>query len=168
MMVKTITVKGEPAGVKDKCNLKASQRLNTGDLIYPYLVGLFEADGWFSLSKKGKYLTYELGIELSIRDIQLIYRIKDILGVGTVHFRRNKDRAETVFFRIRNKNHLMDIIIPIFDKYPFISNKQYDYLRFKQALLSNLVYSKDLMQYTRNDITLNSVETIVNLDYFPA
>lgn len=171
MMVKIITAKGESAGVKDISSLKASQRLNTGDLIYPYLVGLFEADGWFSLSKKGKYLTYELGIELSIRDTQLIYKIKDILGLGTVRFRRCQDRPEMVIFRIRNKNHLMNYILPIFDKYPFISNKQYDYLRFKHALLSGLIYSKDLIEYTKGastlKIALNSIETIVNLDYFP-
>ena len=32
------------------------------------LVGLFEGDGYFTITKKkkGKYITYELGIELSI------------------------------------------------------------------------------------------------------
>ena len=29
------------------------------------------------------------------------------------------------------------------------SNKQYDYLRFKDALLSGIIYSKDLPEYTR-------------------
>jgi len=53
--------------------LSAFQRLESGNFIYPYLVGLIEGDGWFSVSKKGKYIMFELGIGLSIRDIQLIY-----------------------------------------------------------------------------------------------
>lgn len=41
-----------------------------------------------------------------------------------------------VSLRIRNKNHLKNFLLPIFDKYPMFSNKQYDYLRFKDALLN--------------------------------
>lgn len=168
LMVKIITTWGESAGVRDISTLEASQRLNTGNLTYAYLVGLFEADGWFSVSKKGKYLTYELGIELSIRDVQLIYKIKHLLGIGVVCFRTDKNRPETVLLRVRNKNHLINFIIPIFDKYPFISNKQYDYIRFKNALLSGIMYSEQLSEYTRPNNPLNSVEGILKLGYFPA
>lgn len=168
LKVKIIATKGESAEVK-KINFdEASQRLNTGNLIYAYLVGLFEADGWFSLARKGKYLGYELGIELSIRDVQLIYKIKKLLGVGTVHFRKSNNRPETVIFRVRNKNNLINIVIPIFDMYPFISNKQYDYIRFKNALIEGLIYSKDLTDYIREDTILNCLEVILKLDYFPA
>ncbi len=127
---------------------------------------MFEGDGWFSISKKGKYLTYEFGIELSIRDIQLIYKIKNLLAVGVVCFRKSNARAETVFLRVRNKNHLINFIFPILDRYPFISNKQYDYIRFKNALLSGIIYSEQLPKYIRPVNPLNSIETIINLDYF--
>src|SRR5439155_21347393 len=119
----------QPAGVRSISTSEASQRLHAGDLIYAYLVGLFEGDGFFSIGKKGKYLTYELGIELSIRDVQLIYKIKSLLGVGVVSFRKRGD-IEMVSLRIRNKNHLKLFILPIFDKYSMFSNKQLDYLRF--------------------------------------
>ena len=59
-------------------NYEAIQRLNAGNLNFPYLVGLIEGDGWFSITKNGKYLKYEFGIELSIRDIQLLYKIKNL------------------------------------------------------------------------------------------
>jgi ubiquinol-cytochrome c reductase cytochrome b subunit len=146
-------------------------------------VGLIEGDGWFSVSKKGKYVLYELGLELSIKDIQLIYKIKKLLGVGTVYFRNkavrtelksqdllNKSDIETnrnnVVFRIRNKSHLKEIIVPIFDKYPLLTNKQHDYIRFRTGLLSNIIYSKDLIPYTRSEIPINSVESILNASYF--
>ncbi|OCK86503.1 LAGLIDADG endonuclease [Cenococcum geophilum 1.58] len=115
----------KPAEVRSLHTLEASQRLHAGDLIYAYLVGLFEGDGFFSITKKGKYLT----------DVQLIYKIKKILGIGVVSF-RNRNGIEMVSLRIKNKNHLKNIIIPMFDKYPMFSNKQYDYLRFRDGLIT--------------------------------
>jgi ubiquinol-cytochrome c reductase cytochrome b subunit len=155
------------AGVRSISTSEASQRLDAGDLTYAYLVGLFEGDGFFSITKNGKYLTYVLGIELSIRDVQLIYKIKNLLGVGVVSFRK-RDNIEMVTLRIRNKDDLKKFIIPIFDKYPMFSNKQYDYLRFKNALLSGIIYSSDLPEYSRSNESLNTVESIINTSYFPA
>lgn len=168
-------------------DLNFSQRLESGDFIYPYLVGLIEGDGWFSISKKGKYIMYEFGIEVSIRDIQLIYKIKKLLGVGTVYIRNksnsNKKNSEdlnvessllsknvrnNVIFRIRNKSHLKSIIIPIFDKFPMFTNKQYDYIRFRSLLLSNTIYSKELLTYIRPTISSNNLENILSTSYFPA
>ena len=155
------------AGVRCISTSEASQRLNTGDLSYAYLVGLFEGDGFFAITKNGKYLTYVLGIELSIRDAKLIYKLKSLLGVGVVSTRKRGD-IEMISLRIRNKNHLINFILPIFDKYPMFSNKQYDYLRFRNALLSGKIYSKDLPEYTRSNEPLNNVNSIISADYFPA
>ena len=148
-------------------NSKSLESSKAYNLIYAYLVGLFEGDGFFTITKNGEYLKYELGIELSIRDVQLIYKIKDLLGVGKVGFRKRKD-VEMVSLRIRNKDHLKKYIIPIFDKYPMFSNKQYDYLRFRSCLISNIIYYDDIPEYTRNTKPLNTIESIVNAHYFPA
>jgi hypothetical protein len=155
------------AGVRSISTFESSQRLHAGDLTQAYLVGLFEGDGFISISKKGKYLTYELGIELSIRDVQLIYKLKRLLGVGVLSFRKI-DTIEMVTLRIRDKDHLKKIILPIFDKYPMFSNKQYDYLRFRDALLSGIIYSADLPEYSRSNEPLNTVDSIINTFYFPA
>lgn len=157
----------QSAGVRSIHTSEASQRLHAEDLRYAYLVGLFEGDGYFTITKKGKNLTYELGIELSIKDVQLIYKIKALLGIGVVSFRKINE-IEKVTLRIRDKNHLKNFIIPIFDKYPMFSNKQYDYLRFKSALLSGIIYSQDLPEYTRSSEPLNSIESIMDKSYFPA
>ena len=155
------------AGVRSIHTSQASQRLHAEDLTYAYLVGLIEGDGYFSVTEKGKYLTYELGIELSIKDVQLIYKIKSLLGIGVVSFRK-RNEIEMVTLRIRDKNHLKKFIIPIFDKYPMFSNKQYDYLRFKDALFSNIIYAQDLAEYTRGKDCLNSIKSIIDKTYFPA
>lgn len=166
--VKKPITRGQLAGIRNKSYFEVSQRLYTGDLSLVYLVGLIEGDGWFSVTKKGEYLLYEFGIELNIRDVQLIYKIKDLLGVGVVSFRKTQNRPETVIFRIRNKSHLIDVILPIFDKYPLISNKQYDYLRFRSALLSGVKFYKDLPLYVRPQTPLNSLESILNKPYLSA
>ena len=44
-------------------NFEAIQRLNAGDLVFAYLVGLIEGDGWFSVAKNGKYVKYELELK---------------------------------------------------------------------------------------------------------
>lgn len=154
-IVKKLILRRQSAGI----NKMVPQRLNTENLIFAYLVGLIEADGWFCISKKGKYLLYEFGIELNIRDIQLLYKIKTLLGVGNITILKNKN---IVRYNIRNKKHLLDIIIPIFDKYPMLSNKQYDYLNFKENLMNNIIYSKDYKNY--NHYNLETID--INKNYF--
>jgi hypothetical protein len=165
--VKKPKSRGQSAGVKELSTLEASQRLNAENLIYAYLVGLFESDGFITVSKKGKYFQCEIGIELSIRDVKLIYKIKKILGIGIVGF-RERDGNSMVYLRVRNKKHLIDTILPIFDTYPLFSNKQYDYLRLRDVILSNAVFYDDLPVYTRPNIPFNSVESIINAPYFSA
>lgn len=104
--VKTAKTWRKPVGVRSLHTSVASQRLHAGDLMYAYLVGLFEGDGYYNVSKKGKYFQCELGIELSIKDVQLIYKIKDLLGVGVVGFRERKGGISMVSFRVRKKDHL--------------------------------------------------------------
>src|ERR1700738_2676511 len=152
---------------------------------------------------------YEFGIKMSIRDIQLIYKIKKYLGVGTVYIRNkskgsenldiessllSKNLRNNVIFRVRNKSHLKNIILPIFDKYPMFTNKQHDYIKFRSALLSNIKYSNELLPYIRPNSSSpppteegcscsrftypvldrrngkfdNKIESILNTSYFPA
>lgn len=163
--------------LKNKFN-NVTQRLNARNLYVfknkinsindfsAYFVGLIEGDGWFSVSKKGKYVMYECGIEMNIRDVQLIYKIKKVLNVGVISFKKNLT-SEKVVYRIRNKQHLIDIILPIFDTYPMLSNKQYDYLRFRKLLIKKIRYYKDIDQdYIRELKPINNIEQILTCDYF--
>jgi len=143
---------------------------NVRGLSYAYLIGLIEGEGWTSISKKGKYLIYEIGLEMNIRDIQLLYKIKNALGVGKIKFKVRKDinnnDITSAIYKIRSKKHLKEIIIPIFDKYPFLTNKQYDYLRFKEALLNDIKFYEDLPKYKCPQESFNSVDNILKTSYF--
>jgi LAGLIDADG endonuclease len=167
MDVKKPKSRGQSAGVRELSTFEASQRLNAENLNYAYLVGLFEGDGFFTVSKKGIYFQCELGIELSIRDVKLIYKIKDLLGVGTIGFRIRKGNS-MVYLRVRKKDHLINKVLPIFDKYPLLSNKQYDYLRLRDVILSNAIFYESIPIYIRPNLPYNSIESIINTSYFSA
>ena len=87
------------------------------------------------------------------------------MGVGTIDIRERNQR-KTCLYRIRNKSHLKSIVLPIFDKYPMFSNKQYDYLMFKDLLLNELHFSKDLSNYVRPIDPLNSIDSILEKSHF--
>lgn len=158
---KTPILKRKTIGLR-QIHLTALQRLNAEDMAW--LVGLVEGDGWFSITKNGKYCKYEFGIELHERDIQMLYKIKKALGVGTISLKKDQNK---VSFRIRKKPHLKEVILPIFDKYPMISTKHLKYLRFRLNLLNNILYYENLMDYNPTDLTLyNNVDNLIKLDYF--
>jgi ubiquinol-cytochrome c reductase cytochrome b subunit len=107
---------------------------------------------------------------MNIRDIQLLYKIKSTLGVGNIRtiIRKgnNNNTINLVRYNIRNKKHLKEIIIPILDKYPMLTNKQYDFLRFREALLNNIIFFNDLPLYSRPKEPINSVVNILKTSYF--
>jgi hypothetical protein len=71
--------------------------------------------------------------------LRVLYYVKKQLGIGSV----TKDNTKGQFF-IRNKKSIDTIILPIFDKYPLLTSKYFDYLRFKKALnvLNNVSLTK--------------------------
>lgn len=140
----------------------ASQRLHAKDLAW--LVGFVEGDGWFSVNKNGHYCKYEFGIELSKKDIKLLYKIKTLLGVGSVHIRESN---LNVTFKISSKIHLKNIILPIFDTYPMFTAKHWDYIYFRNNLLADVVLYNNLNPYLRpNHTPFTSIVDILSSPYF--
>jgi len=129
-----------------------------------WLVGFVEGDGWFSITQNGNYCKYEFGIEVSKRDIQLLYKIKEMLGVGIVQIRKSNENA---IFRIRSKIHLKNILFPIFDSYPMFTAKYWDYIYFKKNLLDNVILYKEFKEYSRPNYTpFESINNILSSSYF--
>jgi hypothetical protein len=66
--------------------------------------------------------------------------IKKELGVGSI----TKDGNKLQFF-IRDRKKIESVLIPIFDKYPLLTTKYFDYIKFKKALsiLNNTEFTKE-------------------------
>jgi Cytochrome b/b6/petB/LAGLIDADG endonuclease len=139
--VKILCTQAKPAGT-----LSVLQRLNAEDLAW--FVGFVEGDGSFSVNKNGKYLKYEFAIELSRVDIQLLHKIKSLLGVGNITT-RTRNKIEFGRFKISSKDHLKNIIAPIFTTYPMLTSKQHDFLHMRDCLEKNITYYEDLPKYER-------------------
>ena len=109
----------------------------TEDSDHQWLVGLVDGDGSFSFLKSNNKWTLNFKIGQSVYNIRLLYHVKSIIGVGKVSISNND--AE---FRIRKLDHIIKYVIPIFDKYPLLTSKYYDYNIFKQA--ANVIVSETL------------------------
>ena len=92
-------------------------------------VGVTDGDGNFSINYSNGKWGLSFKIAQSRYNLRLLYYIKKELGVGSV----TKDNNKGQFF-IRDRKHIEDIILPIFDKYPLLTSKYFDYSRFKEAL----------------------------------
>ena len=75
-----------------------------------WLTGFIDAKGNFQVFLDRHYLRVIFRINLHIDDIDVLYRIKEILGVGTV--RINKNRS---VYSIGNVNDLVTVLLPLLD-----------------------------------------------------
>ena len=104
--------------------------------IEEWLVGITDGNGTFNIYTNliNKKVIFTFKISLMLKNAQLLYKIKSYLGVGTITYEKNNN---IVSYLIRDKKQLIDIIIPIFDKYPLLTTKRFNYLKFKKSLLIN-------------------------------
>lgn len=111
-----------------------SGTLKNSTNFYEWLVGFTDGDGTFHFSKTKKGIwSFTFKIGQSNYNLRLLYFIKSKLGVGSVSLPNSKDN--TAEFRIRNIQHIIEYILPIFDKYPLLTSKYFHYSLFKKAIL---------------------------------
>lgn len=123
-----------------------------------WLVGLTDGDGTFHISHhNGKWgLVYKIG---QFRyNLRLIFYVKKFLGVGSI----TKYGTKGQFF-IRDRKKLAEIIFPIFDKYPLLTSKRFDYIKLKEAY--QILENSNLSILERNDQLLKLKEKTLPLYY---
>lgn len=122
------------------------QRLNVEDSdkiwFEQWLVGVTDGDGSFSIIRQPKggdkfNLVFKIG--QSPYNLRLLYYIKKQLNVGSVYV-----EGDNGHYRIRDRKIINQVIFPIFDKYPLLTTKYFNYIKFKQAyqILENKELSK--------------------------
>jgi len=128
--------------------INRSNILSNKSNFHQWLVGFVDGDGSFTItyqkSKTGK-LKWNLFFKISQSNynLRVLYYIKKELGYGTVQLETKTNMAD---FRIRNRDIIKKIIFPIFDKYPLLTSKYYEYSKLKKAyeILENTSLSIDI------------------------
>ena len=115
-------------------NAFSSGIVNNSTNFKEWLIGITDGDGtfYFAKTKKGIW-TFSFQIGQSNYNLRLLYYIKSMLGVGSVSATDAKDN--TAHYRVRNIQHIIQYILPIFDAYPLLTSKYFNYDLFKKAIL---------------------------------
>ena len=102
-----------------------------------WIAGFVDGEGTFyvGINKNdtmaiGYQVLPEFRIVQHKRDIQLLYALKKFFGVGVVRV-NHEDRYE---LRIRSLDHLDKIIIPFFDTNQLLTQKKFDFIKFKRII----------------------------------
>ena len=123
------------------------------DLFYQWLVGFTDGDGSFSIIRQNNSwsLTYKLG--QSTYNLRILYFIKKQLKAGKIYVEKD---GKIAHFRIRDLQSLNKIIFPIFDRYPLLTSKHFNYIKFKKAynILTNNKLSMEEKDKLINEINL--------------
>lgn len=151
--VKMCTSRRQYAWLENKGLFSIHQRLNEERLndknkicFKQWLVGFTDGDGNFSITHQGDKWGLSYKLSQSRYNLRVLYYIKKELGVGSV----TKDNTKGQFF-IRDRKALETIILPLFDKYPLLTSKYFDYAKLKKAL------------HVLNDLGLSKVEKNIKL-----
>ena len=98
----------------------------------PSVIVFHKQNGSTSLTERALHLKWVLGfqIALSSYNYRALAYIKTQLGIGIIG---SDSSSNMIQYRIRNRGHLSSHIFPIFDRFPMISAKHFDFLRVKEA-----------------------------------
>lgn len=123
-----------------------------------WLVGFTDGDGNFSITNQGDKWGLSFKLVQSGYNIRVLNYVKKELGVGSI----TKDGTKVQYF-IRNRKQIESILIPIFEKYPLLTSKYFDYVRFKRAL--DLLNDESLTKEMKNDMLMKLKNLTKPLDY---
>jgi hypothetical protein len=160
LAVKMFSTRGQSAWDKLNYSTLSHQRLNVMQLknkeFLQWLVGMTDGDGSFSVLRQNDKWTLTFKITQSTYNLRALYYIKQQLGVGSVSVESNRDQGS---FRIRDRKQLANIIFPIFDQYPLLTTKYFNYAKFKQAYV--ILEDSKLTKSERNTL----IETLLLTKY---
>lgn len=116
---------------------KYSTSINKDNNLDPYWVtGFTDAEGCFSviISKRSNLnwrVQASFEINLHIKDIEILYLIKNFFGVGSINSR--KKRCNCVY-RVTKIEDLIKVIITHFIKYPLLTQKYADFFIWSKVI----------------------------------
>ncbi|RIB06820.1 homing endonuclease [Gigaspora rosea] len=109
--------------------LPKKNRSDSRDWFEKWLVGFTDGAGSFVIKGVGSHLILSFEIMQSTRNLRILHYIRREIGCGKIFSHAGGSKL-----RIINNKHLKNLIFPIFDQYPLLTSKYYDYIKFKKAL----------------------------------
>lgn len=82
------------------------------------------------------------------------------MGVGSIYIEKD---GKSGHFRIRDLNTITKIIIPIFDKYPLLTSKYFNYLKFKKV--HAILHNNSITNTEKNTLINELINTKMPLNY---
>lgn len=138
--------------------ISSHQRLNvkqpTNDWFKQWLVGFTDGDGSFSVLKQGDKWSLIFKISQNTYNLRVLHYIKKELGAGSIFVESKNDMAH---FRIRDLKVINERIFPIFDKYPLLTTKYFNYNIFKEAY--RILDNKNLTKLEKSNLLENLLLT---------
>jgi hypothetical protein len=103
-----------------------------------WVVGFVDGEGCFHVSVN-QHMEMAAGVEVlpeftviqHKRDIKILYALKAYFGCGVVR----TNHGDRMVFRVRGLDHLLERIVPFFEKHTLKTKKQIDFLKFRRVLL---------------------------------
>ena len=100
-----------------------------------YIAGYVDGEGCFSVSvqrnpscRVGFQLVPEFHVSQNGDRAQVLGLIRERFGCGSIRPNSKRDRA--LVFVVRNRGHLLERVIPFFERNPLLSSKQADFEKF--------------------------------------
>jgi hypothetical protein len=138
--------------------VSSHQRLNVeqpkNDWFEQWLVGFTDGDGSFSVLRQDDKWNLTFKISQNTYNLRALHYIKKELGAGSIFVESKRDLAH---FRIRDRKVINSIIFPIFDKYPLLTTKYFNYNIFKEAYF--ILENNNLTKLEKNKLLENLLLT---------
>ena len=138
---------------ESKDNKNKLNNLNDSEKFKIWLVGFTDGDGCFSVVKSGGTYRLQYSLSQSAYNLRILYYVKNNLCYGSVSKSSKQNWGN---FRITDRKGLNKVIFPIFDKYPLLTSKYFNYLRFKKAY--DILENKNLTTIEKN----KEIEKLLN------
>ncbi len=127
-----------------------TENKNKVNLNPQWVTGFSDGEGCFSviISKRNGFLnswkiTTSFEINLHIKDLDILLKIKDFFDVGIVSTRPSKFAC---VYRVTKNKDIINNIIPHFEKYPLISQKYSDFFLWGKVV--KLIETKEHLSYS--------------------
>lgn len=133
---------------------KTTTKIVLSDDFIQWFVGFSDAECAFMINtKNNKEVHFVFQITLHIDDIGTLYTIRSQLGFGVVSIKGN-----TCSFRVHSFKVIVENLLPIFDKCPLLTHKQFNYIDWRKAILL-----KKLEQVNGKSLSILTFNQIVEL-----